>query len=102
MKSAFENRVGPQSGGFAREDDEHRLGDFLGVSGDSDLTKRHRIDEVDVPLNQPGEGLPSRAGCNPSTGPCRSHLASTHLLPMAAKSDIYFFTPEASMPQTTG
>jgi hypothetical protein len=35
-----------QTGGFAREDDEYRLRDFLGLRGETDVTKRRRINQV--------------------------------------------------------
>src|SRR5437870_1869908 len=57
VKPAFQDDVWAQAARFAREDDEHRLSDFLSVRGNPGVAKRGRINEVNMPLHQRGKGF---------------------------------------------
>ena len=45
----------PQAAGFARQDDEHGLGDFLGMMGVAGKAQGGGIDEIHVPGDERGE-----------------------------------------------
>ena len=45
----------PQLPGFARQNDENGLRDFLGMMRIADLPQRDRIDQIDVPRHQRGK-----------------------------------------------
>jgi len=80
-----------QAGGFAREDDKDRLGDFLGVGGNPGMAERRRINQVDMPPDQFGKGF---LRALPLVIPQQVHVAHIGQLTIycrcEAKSGIYF------------
>ena len=57
IQPSGEDDVFPQRSGFLRKEDEHRLGDFLGVMRIARVAQRHGVDLVDVSRDELGKGF---------------------------------------------